>query len=122
MTNLKTVTDTATELGQDVLESVEDFGRNAGRKLAEVRDNTGSALHTAASSVRKGSRSVEKIANGAAGRLDATASFVEDFTTKNVLAKLRKVGRSHVTGFVVAGLAVGFIAGTALTRATRARA
>jgi ElaB/YqjD/DUF883 family membrane-anchored ribosome-binding protein len=122
MTNLKTVAETAAELGQDVAESVEEFGRTAGRKLAEVRDNTGSALHAAASSVRQGSKSVNKIASGAAGRLDASASFVEGFTSKNVLAKVRQFGRSHVTGFVVAGLAIGFLAGTAMTRATRPRA
>jgi hypothetical protein len=110
MSTLREMAGSAAELGQEVRESVEEFSRSAGKKMAEARDTTGSALHAAASSVR-----------GAAGRLDATGSFVEDITTRNITAKLQKFGRNHLTECVVAGLAIGFLAGSALTRALHAR-
>jgi len=121
MSTLRTVAETASELGQQVMESAEDFSRTASRKIAEVRDNTGSALHAAASSVRQRSRAIDNAARGTASKLDAAGSFVEDFTSKNALAKARKFGREHSTGFVIAGLALGFVAGAALTRSTRSR-
>jgi hypothetical protein len=121
MSTLKQVAETASELGQHVMDSAEDFSRTASRKIAEVRDNTGSALHSAASSVRQRSRAIEQAARGTASKLDAAGSFVEDFTSKNILASIRKFGRDHSTGFVIAGLALGFVAGAALTHSTRSR-
>ena len=38
MTNLKTVTETASELGKQAKESIEELGRTAGRKLDEAND------------------------------------------------------------------------------------
>ena len=52
MTTLRTLTETASELGKEARESMEEFGRSAGKKLDEARDETGDALHAAASSVR----------------------------------------------------------------------
>jgi ElaB/YqjD/DUF883 family membrane-anchored ribosome-binding protein len=121
VTNLKTVAETALELGQEVKESVEEFSRSAGRKLHDAREGTGSALHAAADSVRQGSKAINNVASGTASRLDATASFVEDASLKSLFSGLRKYGRSHLTGSLIAAAAVGFLAGSALSRAARSR-
>src|SRR5208283_4973022 len=89
----------------------------------EARDETADALHTAASSVRRtgrqGSAAIDNLAADTADRLDATASYVEDHDLNDVLAGLRRFGRRHLTGSLVAAVAVGFLAGTALSRVTR---
>jgi ElaB/YqjD/DUF883 family membrane-anchored ribosome-binding protein len=123
LTTLRTLTDTAPELGKEARESMEDLGRSAGRKLDQARDDTGDALHAAASSVRttgrKGSEAIDNLATGAADRLDATASYVEDHDLNDVVTGLRRFARRHLTGSLVAAAAVGFLAGSAISRATR---
>jgi len=100
---------------------VEEFGRSAGRKLDEARDETGGALHAAASSVRatgrKGSAAIDDLTAGAADRLDATASYVENHDLSDVFTGLRRFARRHLTGSLVAAVAIGLFAGAALNRA-----
>jgi ElaB/YqjD/DUF883 family membrane-anchored ribosome-binding protein len=124
VTPLRTLTESASDLGKEAKESIEQLGRSAGRKLDEAREETGAALHTAASSVRKtgrqGSDAIGNLAAGAADRLDATASYVEDRNLRDAFAGLRRFGRRHLTGSLVAAAAVGFLAGSALSRAAHA--
>jgi ElaB/YqjD/DUF883 family membrane-anchored ribosome-binding protein len=117
LTTIRTLTDTAAELGKGVKESVEEIGRSAGRKLDEARDEAGDALHATASSVRTTGR----LATGAADRLDATASYIEDHELRDVLTGLRRFGRRHLTGSLVAAAAVGFLVGSTLGRMSVAR-
>lgn len=114
VTTLKTVTETAA----DVKESVQEFARSAGRKIDEAREGTGRSLHAAASSVRSGSAAIDNVAAGAANKLDATGSFVENWELRSVFTGLRKFGRSHLAGTVMVAAAAGFLAGSALRRAT----
>lgn len=122
MTNLKTVTETASELGKQAKESIEELGRTAGRKLDEARDETGGALHAAASSVRttgrQSSQAIGNLATGTADRLDATASYIEDHDLKGVVTGLQRFGRQHLTGSLMAAAAIGFFAGSAIRRMT----
>lgn len=113
MTTLNTLAEQASELGQEAKESVEALGRSAGRRLDKARDQTGDALHTAASSVR----AAGDLAASAADRLDATGSYVEDHDLKDALTGLRRFGRRHLGGSLVAAAAIGFFAGSALSRA-----
>ena len=121
MTNLQTVTEAASELGKDARESLDDFGRSAGRRLDGARDGTADALHTAASSVRRGGRqgsaAIDNLATGTADRLDATATYVADHDLSDALTGLRRFGLRHLTGVLVAAATVGFLAGAALNRA-----
>lgn len=121
MTNLRTVAQTASDLGTEVKESVADFSRTAGRKIEDARAGTGSALHTAASSVRKSSAAIDDLATGTADRLDATGSFVENYHMKDALNGLMKFGRSHLAGSLMVAAAVGFLAGSALSRGSQPR-
>ena len=125
MTTLDELTERASGLGKNAKESIEGLGRSANRKLDDARDETGDALHTAASSVRKtGRQSSEAIGNLAgttADRLDAAASYVEDLDLRDAFAGLRRFGRRHLTGCLVATGAIGFLAGSAFCRATHPR-
>ena len=121
MTTLRTLTDGVA----DAKDSVEDFGRSAGRKLDEAREETGDALHSAAASVRatgrRGSDAIGNLATGTADRLDATASYVEDHDLSDLFSSLRRFGRRHLTAVAVGAAAVGFVAGTVLCRSTHSR-
>ena len=122
MTTLKTVTETASELGKEARDSIEEFGRSAGKKLDEARDQTGDALHSAASSVRRTGRqssaAIDDCSTRTADGLDATASFIEDHDLGEAVNGLRKFARRHLTGSLIAAAAVGFVAASALRRAT----
>jgi hypothetical protein len=102
---LKTVVETAT----GVKDSVEEFTRSA-------KESTGSALHSAASSVRSGSATIDNVANGAAAKLDATGSFIENWELRHVFNGMRDFGRNHLAGTVMVAAAAGFFAGSALRR------
>lgn len=121
MTNLKTITETASELGKDAKESIEEFGRSAVRRVDEARDGTGGALHAVASTVRttgrKSSKAIDIFTTGTANRLDATASFLKHHDLGDAYTGVRRFSLRHLTGSLVAAAAVGFIAGTALSRA-----
>jgi ElaB/YqjD/DUF883 family membrane-anchored ribosome-binding protein len=123
LSTLKTLTETASELGKEAKETVEGFGRSAGRKFDDAREETGGALHSAASSVRAGGRrgsdAIDSAASGAADRLDATASYVEDHDLRDIFKGLRKFGRRHLTGSLMVAAAIGFLAGSVFVRATR---
>ena len=122
MNTLKSMTETASEFGKEAKESMEELGRSAGRRIDEARDETGDALHAAASSVRRtghhGSETIDNLTASTADRLDSTASFVEDHDLGDAFNALRGFGRRHLTGALVTAAAVGFITGSALRRAT----
>ena len=121
----RTIMDTASDLGKEAKDSIEELSRSAGRKVDAAREETGGALHAAASCVRKtgrqGSEAIENLATGTADRLDDTASYVEDHDLRDALTGLRRFGRRHLTGSLVVAGAIGFLAGSALCRATRSR-
>lgn len=122
MSTIKTVADSAVELGHNVKDTVEEFSRTASQKLGEVRDSTGSALHSAASTVRQGQAAVNNVAAGTASKLDATGNFVENCTTGNMIASVRNFSSNHMGQVFLAAVAVGFIAGTLLNRSGSSRA
>jgi hypothetical protein len=119
VTTLKALAEQAVDLGRDTTESVEELGRSAGRKLDEARGETGSALHAAASSIRTtghdGAEAIDNLATGAADRLDATASYVEGHDLRGMF---RRFGLRHLAVTLAAAAAIGFVAGSALGRAT----
>ena len=122
MTTLETVTETASDFGKQTRESIEALGRSAGRKLDEARDDTGAALHSAASSVRSTGRdssaAIRNCSTQTADRLDATGSYVENHDLGDAVNGLRRFARRHMTGSMVAAAALGVVAGAFLTRTT----
>lgn len=122
MTTLRTVTETAAELGKQARESIEELGQSAGKKLDEARDETGGALHSAASSVRRAGRqssaAIDNCSTRTADQLDATASYIEDHDLGDAFTGLRRLARRHPTSSFVAAVAIGFLAGSAFSRVT----
>lgn len=123
MTNLRTVAEKASEIGAEAKESMDDLARFAAQKVDEARTNTAGALHSAATSVRasgrRGSDAIDNPTTGAADRLDATGSYVEERDLRGIFSDPRKFGWRHSTGFMLAAVAVGFFAGSAITRTKR---
>jgi ElaB/YqjD/DUF883 family membrane-anchored ribosome-binding protein len=122
VTTLRTVTEAAAELGKQARESIEDLGQSAGKKLDEARGETGGALHSAASSVRsagrQGSAAIGNCSTRTADQLDATASYIEDHDLGDAVTGLRRFAFRHPASTLVAAAALGFLAGSALSRAT----
>jgi hypothetical protein len=121
LTTRHTLNEQVSDLGKDAKESIEELRQSAGRKLEAARGETVDALHAAATSVRatgrQGSEAIDNIADNAADRLDATASYVEDRDLREAFTGLRRFCRRHLTGSLMAAAAVGFVAGTGLSRA-----
>jgi hypothetical protein len=132
VTTFDSIAETASELGQSAQDSIEDLRRTAGKKLQtagkrldRARDDTGDALHSAASSVRatgrQGAKAIDEFANGAADRLDDTASYIEDTDLRGMAGGIGSLARRYPVRCLVAAAAVGFWVGTAMTRKTPAR-
>lgn len=124
MATAKTVTEAASEFGKRAKESMEQLGRSASKGLDKARDETGNALHAAASSVRSTGQvfgAIDNFATNAAHRLDATGSFIEDHGLRDVSAGLRRFARRYPTRSLLAATAIGFLAGSALRRGIHSR-
>jgi hypothetical protein len=65
----------------------------------------------------QGSKAIDNLATSAADRLDATASYVEDHDLRDAFTGLRRFGRRHLAGSLMAAAAIGFLAGSAFSRA-----
>lgn len=125
---MDTLTETASAIGgkvSEAKETVEEIARSAGRKLDAGREETADRLRTAASTVRtngrRSSEAIDRFARGTANKLDSTASYVEDCDLRAVFVGLRRFGRRHLTGSLVAAAVFGFVAGSALRRITHSR-
>jgi hypothetical protein len=106
------LTDTASQLGVKAAEAqarAEELSWAAGMKLDQARIETAGALRNAATSVRT-------TATGAADKLDATASFVEDHDLRGLFAGCRQLIRRNPAGSFLFATAVGFLAGSAARR------
>jgi hypothetical protein len=93
-------------------------------RIAEQVDglgqDTADGLHAAASSIRKGSKAIDDLAESTAEKLDGAGSFVETHTLKRAIGQSRQlVGRYPAESlFLAAGL--GFVTGFAIRRLTHA--
>jgi hypothetical protein len=128
LTMMRTLTDTASAIGDKVSEAketMEDIARSAGKKLEAGRDETADRLHTAASSVRttgrRGSEAIDRIAKGTADRLDSAAERVESCEFGGLFTSLGRFSHRHLAASLVVAAAVGFLAASALGSRPRAR-
>ena len=125
---MNVLTEKVSQLGgkiSDAKEAVGDLARSAGDQLDQTRHDAADALHTAASSVRTagcdGADAIGKLAAGSADRLDATASYVQEHDLGNAITSMRRFGRRHPTTTLLAGMAIGMLAGSLATRITLGR-
>jgi ElaB/YqjD/DUF883 family membrane-anchored ribosome-binding protein len=122
MTNLTEAAATIGDKASEVGERAEDLVRAAGKKLKEARNETVDGLQRAASSVRatgrQGSEAIDNLANSAADKLDATASYVENYDPRDVLTGLRRAIRRYPAGSLVIATTIGLFAGCAIRQFT----
>jgi hypothetical protein len=110
---MATLTSLLDENTSRIAEHVDDFGREAA-----------SSLHAAASSIRKGaqqgSKTIEGLAEGAAGKLDGAGSYVERHKLKRVIGEPSQALRRYPVESLVLAAGVGFLTGFAIRRLTHA--
>jgi ElaB/YqjD/DUF883 family membrane-anchored ribosome-binding protein len=87
-------------------------------KLNDLGHETAESLHGAASSIRRGSKTIEDLAESTADKLDGAGTYVAKHNVKRTIAESRQlVGRYPAESlFIAAG--VGFLAGFAMRRMT----
>ena len=88
-------------------DQVDDLGR-------ETAEN----LHAAASSIRKGSKAIDELAESAADKLDGAGSYVEKHNVKRTIGESRKLVRQYPAESLALAAGVGFIIGFAFRRLT----
>jgi len=81
---------------------------------------TAESLHAAASSIRKGSKAIEDLAESAAGKLDGAGTYVAKHNVKRAIGESRQLVRQYPVQLLVLAGSVGFAAGFAFRRLTHA--
>jgi ElaB/YqjD/DUF883 family membrane-anchored ribosome-binding protein len=104
---MATLTSLFDEKASRIAEQVDDLGREAA-----------ASLHAAASSIRKGghqgSKAIEDLAEGAAGKLDGVGSYVKKHNVKHTIGESRHIVRRYPVESLVLAAAVGFLTGFAI--------
>jgi hypothetical protein len=99
-------TETARAVAQSAAVTVDQNRGTAARVLA----NAASTIHDGATRLPSG-EPVTRFAEAAAGEIDATARYVAEHTTHQMLADLRQVIRRHPGASVVGAAVVGVLVG-----------
>ena len=93
-------------------------------RIAEQADDLGreaaDSFHGAASSIRKGSKVIDDLAESMANRLDGAGSYVEKHTVKRTIGQSRQLIRRYPVESLVLAAGVGFLSGFAIRRLTHA--
>jgi ElaB/YqjD/DUF883 family membrane-anchored ribosome-binding protein len=104
---MSTLTSMLDEKASRIAEQVDNLGRDAA-----------GSLHAAASSIRKGSKAIDDLAEGTATKLDGAGSYVETHNVKRAVGESRQlVGRYPVESLLLAA-GLGFLTGLAVLRLT----
>lgn len=90
-----------------IAEQVDDLGRE-----------TAASLHAAASSIRKGSKAIDDLAESTANKLDGAGTYVEKHDVKRTIGESRYLVRRYPVESLVLAAGVGFLAGFAMRRLT----
>jgi ElaB/YqjD/DUF883 family membrane-anchored ribosome-binding protein len=106
---MDSLTSLLNEKASRIAEQVDGLGRE-----------TAESLHAAASSIRKGSKAVDDLAEGTASKLDGAGTYVETHNVKRAVGESRQlVGRYPVESLMLAA-GIGFLSGFAIRRLTHA--
>jgi ElaB/YqjD/DUF883 family membrane-anchored ribosome-binding protein len=89
-------------------------------QLDDLGRDTAGSLHGAASSIRKGSKTIEDLAEGTAEKLDGAGTYVEKHNVKRTLAESRQLVRRYPAESLFLAAGVGFLTGFAVRRMTHA--
>jgi len=106
---MSTLTSLLDEKASRIADQVDELGRE-----------TAESLHAAASSVRKGSKAIEDLAESTANKLDGAGSYVEKHNVKRAVGETRQLVRRYPAESILVAAAVGFVTGFAIRRLTHA--
>jgi ElaB/YqjD/DUF883 family membrane-anchored ribosome-binding protein len=104
---MSTLTSLIDSKASRLADQVDDLGR-------ETAEN----LHAAASSIRKGSKAIDDLAESAANKLDGAGSYVEKHNVKRTIGESRKLVRQYPAESLALAAGVGFVIGFAFRRLT----
>ena len=88
------------------------------RQVDELGRETAGGLHAAASSIRKGSKAIEDLAESTANKLDGAGTYVEKHNLKRAIGESRHLVRRYPAESLLLAAGVGFLAGFAIRRLT----
>jgi ElaB/YqjD/DUF883 family membrane-anchored ribosome-binding protein len=106
---MNTLTPLLDEKASRIAEQVDDIGRA-----------TAGSLHDAASSIRRGSKAIDDLAENAATKLDGAGSYVEKHNVKWAVGESREVVRRYPAESLLLAAGLGFLTGFAIRRLTHA--
>lgn len=89
-------------------------------QVDELGRETAESLHAAASSIRKGSKAIENLAQNTANELDGAGSYVAKHDVKRAIGEARQLVRRYPVELLVLAGSVGFVTGFAIRRLTHA--
>jgi ElaB/YqjD/DUF883 family membrane-anchored ribosome-binding protein len=104
---MSTLTSLLDEKASRIAEQVDGLGRE-----------TAGGLHAAASSIRKGSKAIEDLAESTANKLDGAGSYVEKHNVKRAIGESRHLVRRYPVESLVLAAGVGFLTGFSIRRFT----
>jgi len=85
-------------------------------QVDELGRGTAESLHAAASSVRKGSKAIEDLAESAASKLDGAGLYVENHNAKRAMGQTGQLVRRYPAESILVAAAAGFVSGFAIRR------
>ncbi len=106
------------EKASKLAEHVSDFGRDAAGFVDHARKETAGGLHAAASSIRRGTKVVENLAESTAATLDEAGAYVRKHDLKRAVSDSRQLVRRYPGESLAIAAGVGFLAGIAIRRLT----
>jgi ElaB/YqjD/DUF883 family membrane-anchored ribosome-binding protein len=102
---MSTLTSLLDEKASRIAEQVDDLGRE-----------TAESLHAAASTIRKGSKAIEDVAESTANKLDGAGSYVEKHNARRTIAESRQLVRRYPGESLIFAAGVGLLTGFAIRR------
>ena len=93
-----------------------DLGRQASRKMDQVRATAAGGLDTAASAVHTGGERVAGAAHSAGDALTSGAQYLREHDARDMIDDLMQVVRNNPGPALLGALALGFVVGRSLSR------
>jgi ElaB/YqjD/DUF883 family membrane-anchored ribosome-binding protein len=106
---MSTLTSPLDEKAFHIAEQVDELGRE-----------TAESLHAAASSIRKGSKAIDHLAESTANKFDGAGTYVAKHNAKRAIGESRQLVRRYPVESLALAAGIGLIAGFAFRRLTHA--
>jgi ElaB/YqjD/DUF883 family membrane-anchored ribosome-binding protein len=89
-------------------------------QVDELGHETAESLHGAASSIRRGSKAFENLAESTADKLDAAGTYVGQHDVKRTITESRQLVRRYPAESLFLAAGLGFLTGFAMRHLTHA--